>query len=55
MVVVGERRVDFLVTQFMSGVASEDCEEVAVGEGVCVEILDKGGEMSSNATRDARL
>lgn len=32
MVVLGERRVDFLVTQFVNGVADDDCQEVLLGE-----------------------
>lgn len=32
MVVLGERRVDFLVTQFANGVADDDCQEVLLGE-----------------------
>jgi ureidoglycolate lyase len=38
MVVVGNRRVDFVVTQFASGVAEEDCQEVTIGEGVSVQL-----------------
>lgn len=38
MVVFGEGRVDFVVTQWMSGRAEEDCQEVEVGEGVEVVI-----------------
>ncbi|KAI4217560.1 MAG: hypothetical protein LQ351_000156 [Letrouitia transgressa] len=30
MVVVGEQRVDFVVTQFANGVADEDCQEVVL-------------------------
>lgn len=33
MIVLGSRRVDFLVTQFANGVAKDDCEEVLVGSG----------------------
>lgn len=33
MVVLGSRRVDFLVTQFANGVADDDCQEVLVGKG----------------------
>ena len=32
MVVLGQRRVDFLVTQFVNGVAEDDCQEVLLGE-----------------------
>ena len=38
MVVLGKRRVDFVVTQFVSGVAEEDCQEVTIGDGVVVQI-----------------
>lgn len=41
MVVVGEKRVDFVVVQFLNGVEGEDCEEVGVeggGFGVEVEV-----------------
>jgi ureidoglycolate lyase len=37
MVVLGTRRVDFVVVQFANGVGEEDCQEVALREGVCVE------------------
>ena len=33
MVVLGSRRVDFLVTQFANGVGWDDCQEVLVGSG----------------------
>lgn len=33
MIVLGQRRVDFLVTQFASGVADDDCQEVLIGDG----------------------
>jgi len=33
MVVVGRKRVDFVVTQFVDGVPEHDCEEVTVGGG----------------------
>ncbi|KAF5861927.1 hypothetical protein ETB97_012326 [Aspergillus alliaceus] len=42
MVVVGSRRVDFVVVQFMNGMEGEDCQEVAFGEGIVVEIQDGG-------------
>jgi ureidoglycolate lyase len=38
MVVLGKARVDFLVTQFVSGVAEEDCQEVGIGVGVLVQV-----------------
>lgn len=42
MVVVGSRKVDFLVVQFANGVAEEDCQEVGFKEGIVVD-LSKGG------------
>ncbi|KAL2870006.1 ureidoglycolate hydrolase [Aspergillus lucknowensis] len=41
MVVVGTRRVDFVVVQFVNGVAEEDCQEVCFREGIVVD-LSKG-------------
>jgi len=38
MVVLGSRRLDFVVTQFMSGVLDEDLQEVRIGEGVVVHL-----------------
>ncbi|KAL4913826.1 ureidoglycolate hydrolase [Aspergillus aurantiobrunneus] len=38
MVVVGERRVDFVVVQFANGVAEEDCQEVCFRGGVVVDL-----------------
>ncbi|KAL2831836.1 putative ureidoglycolate hydrolase [Aspergillus cavernicola] len=38
MVVIGKRRVDFVVVQFVNGVAEEDCQEVCFGEGVVVDL-----------------
>ena len=43
MVVLGKRRVDFVVVQFANGVAEEDCQEVAFGEGVEVEVDSNEG------------
>ncbi|KAL4902569.1 hypothetical protein BDW74DRAFT_180674 [Aspergillus multicolor] len=43
MVVVGERRVDFVVTQFVNGVADEDCQEVCFREGVVVDLSGREG------------
>ncbi|KAK2810210.1 hypothetical protein FQN50_003180 [Emmonsiellopsis sp. PD_5] len=45
MVVVGRRRVDFVVVQFVNGVEGDDCQEVGVGEGeggVVVEVEVEG-------------
>jgi ureidoglycolate lyase len=42
MVVLGRRRVDFVVVQHVNGVADEDCQEAAFGEGVVVDLGPKG-------------
>lgn len=42
MVVLGRRRVDFVVVQHVNGVADEDCQEAAFGEGVVVDLGRKG-------------
>lgn len=42
MVVLGEKRVDFVVTQFVSGIADEDCQEVLVGERLGVSVKESG-------------
>ncbi|CAP86272.1 hypothetical protein E8E15_006234 [Penicillium rubens] len=42
MVVLGRRRVDFVVVQFVNGVGDEDCQEAAFGEGVVVDLGRKG-------------
>jgi ureidoglycolate lyase len=41
MVVVGECKVDFVVTQFVNGVAAEDCQEVCFGEGIVVDLSER--------------
>ncbi|KAF7159264.1 hypothetical protein CNMCM6106_006399 [Aspergillus hiratsukae] len=38
MVVLGSRRVDFVVVQFVNGVDDEDVQEVAFGEGIVVDL-----------------
>ena len=38
MVVEGDQRMDFVVSQWMSGRAEEDCQEVEIGEGLCVDL-----------------
>ena len=38
MVVIGDGRVDFVVTQWVSGRGGEDCHEVEIQEGVEVII-----------------
>ena len=40
MVVLGLRRVDFLVTQFVNGVPEDDCQEVLVGGDLSVELSE---------------
>jgi ureidoglycolate lyase len=42
MVVLGPRRVDFVVVQHVNGVDDEDCQEAAFGEGVAVDLGVKG-------------
>lgn len=47
MVVLGRRRVDFVVVQFVNGVEEEDCQEVAFTEGIVADlggILERGTE-----------
>lgn len=44
VVVGGERKVDFVVTQFVNGVAEEDCQEVTFKEGVVVDLSGSQGE-----------
>ncbi|KAE8354144.1 ureidoglycolate hydrolase [Aspergillus coremiiformis] len=41
MVVVGSRRVDFVVVQYVNGVDAEDCQEAAFGEGIEVVLGDR--------------
>jgi ureidoglycolate lyase len=41
MVVLGEKRVDFVVTQFVNRVPQDDCQEVRVGDGVNVLVGEK--------------
>ncbi|KAK3621460.1 hypothetical protein LTR56_022793 [Elasticomyces elasticus] len=43
MVVLGEKAIDFVVVQYMNGVALDDCQEVEVeteGDGLAVEVGD---------------
>ena len=42
MAVLGAKRVDFVVTQFVSGIPDEDCQEVLVGEGLGVSVKELG-------------
>lgn len=59
MVVLGRRRVDFVVMQFMNGVSDEDCQEAAFGEGVVVDLGLEGqlgrAEKSSPSLWTAKL
>jgi ureidoglycolate lyase len=51
MVVLGERRVDFVVTQFVNGVSHDDCQEVRIRDGVSVLV----GEMTGGEGGKAKL
>ncbi|KAF7715076.1 Uncharacterized protein PECH_003546 [Penicillium ucsense] len=42
MVVLGPRRVDFVVVQHVNGVDEEDCQEAAFGEGIVVNLGARG-------------
>lgn len=54
MVVLGEKRVDFVVTQFVSGVEEEDCQEVLVGEGLGVNVKEIGSAADDGLWRQGR-
>lgn len=46
MVVLGRRKVDFVVVQFANGVEAEDCQEVTIGDGLVVDVdvdVGRGG------------
>ena len=49
MVVLGKGRVDFVVTQFVNGVADDDCQEVLVGDGVDVDLSQLPTSWMKNA------
>ena len=49
MVVLGESRVDFVVTQFVNGVPQDDCQEVGIGEGVSVVVGERKGKEDDKA------
>ncbi|KAL1967157.1 hypothetical protein VTN77DRAFT_3448 [Rasamsonia byssochlamydoides] len=55
MVVLGRRRVDFVVVQFVNGVEEEDCQEVAFREGIVVDLgglerrLESGEEVRTRS------
>lgn len=38
MVVLGSRRVDFVVVQYVNGVETEDCQEAAFKDGIVVDV-----------------
>lgn len=40
MAVVGQRRVDFVVSQFANGIPDDDCQEVLLGENAVIVDLD---------------
>jgi len=51
MVVIGERPIDFVVTQFANGVGIEDCQEVELEvngaeDGIVVQVnMDSSGRV----------
>ena len=47
MVVLGQRRLDFLVVQFANGVGDEDVQEVEFGEGIEVQVEGAGGQRTA--------
>ncbi|KIX92856.1 uncharacterized protein Z520_11520 [Fonsecaea multimorphosa CBS 102226] len=52
MVVLGQRRVDFLVTQFVNGVAEDDCQEVLLGQNkIGVDLSGVGLDRYGNKGR----
>lgn len=52
MVVLGQERVDFVVTQFVNGVADDDCQEVLLGEnGIGVELKKLQLQFAGNTTK----
>ncbi|MCJ1409175.1 Ureidoglycolate lyase [Ptychographa xylographoides] len=59
MIVIGEREISFVVTQFMNGVADDDCQEVefeAGSAGLCVILPDMGdGASGSGVPRAHKL
>jgi ureidoglycolate lyase len=44
MVVLGSRRVDFVVVQYVNGVEDEDCQEAAFKDGIVVDLKSLSGE-----------
>ena len=51
MVVLGETRIDFVVTQFVNGVPQDDCQEVGIGESVSVLV----GRLKGHEVDKAKL
>ncbi|TKA74952.1 hypothetical protein B0A55_04939 [Friedmanniomyces simplex] len=54
MVVLGERAIDFVVAQYMNGVAIEDCQEVELGvesdgDGLAVDVEGSNGQGTARA------
>ena len=43
MVVLGSKRVDFVVTQYANGVPQDDCQEISIGDGVSVLVSEEVG------------
>ena len=54
MVVLGHKRVDFLVTQFVNGVGEDDCQEVFLGENA-VDVDLNGLGLEGSVKRKAKL
>lgn len=54
MVVLGSRRVDFVVTQFVNGVADDDCQEVLLGGNqIRVDVSGLLSKPSSSTDNDS--
>lgn len=55
MAVIGQHRVDFVVTQFANGVADDDCQEVRLGDNaVGVDLRSLGVDRGVNIAEEAR-
>ena len=52
MVVLGEKRIDFVVVQSTNGVSKDDCQEVDIQSGTLAVALDK---VSRSPSRQAKL
>jgi ureidoglycolate lyase len=59
MVVLGARRVDFVVAQYMNGVDEEDCQEAAFTDGIVVDVESlkesDGGVLDATSGRRSKL